>query len=84
MRRREFITLIGGAALARPFAVNAQEPGRSYRLGALHTSPREAPHHLVLLDELGRSGFIEGQNLTVDRSGYGLQPEQFAEHAAFG
>jgi hypothetical protein len=42
MRRREFITLIGGAAAAWPLAARAQEPGL-YRLSGLHTAPHDAP-----------------------------------------
>ncbi len=86
MRRREFITLVGGAAAAlsilRPRATRAQEPGRNYRLGGVHTSPRNAPHHVALFEELRRAGFIEGQNLAVDGHGYGLRTERFEEHAA--
>ena len=82
MRRREFITLLGGAAAAWPVAVRAQEPGRIYRVGGLHASPRDAPHHLALFDELRRLGFIEGQNLVVDAAGYGMSAERFAVHAA--
>jgi len=65
-----------------PRAVRAQEPGRTYRLGGLHSSPRDAPHHVALFEELRRAGFIEGQNLTVDGHGYGLRVERFEEHAA--
>jgi putative ABC transport system substrate-binding protein len=82
MRRREFITLVGGAAAAWPFAVRAQEPGRIYRLGALQLSPRSLPNHVAFYAELQRRGFIEGQNLVVDERGYGLHVEQLADHAA--
>ena len=82
MKRREFITLLGGAVAAWPLAARAQEPGRIYRLGAVLASPRDAPYHVALFDELRRVGFIEGQNLTVDGRGYGLHVEQFEEHAA--
>ena len=42
---------------------------------------RDAPHYVALFDELRRLGFSEGQNLTIDWRGYGLQPEQFSEIA---
>ena len=79
MKRRDFITLLGGAAAAWPLAVHAQEPGRIYRLGSVHASPRDAPYHVALFGELRRLGFIEGQ---FDGHGYGLRVEQFGEHAA--
>src|SRR5262245_31823897 len=82
MRRREFITLLGGAAAGWPVAARAQEPGRTYRLGSLHLSPRDAPHHVAIFQEVLRLGFIEGQNRVVDVRGYGLRIEQLAEHAA--
>jgi ABC-type uncharacterized transport system substrate-binding protein len=81
MRRRNFIALLGGAA-AWPLAARAQQPGRIYRLGCLHASPRDAPHHVALFDELRQLGFTEGQNLVVDLKGYGLSAEQFDQHAA--
>src|SRR5262245_8447237 len=81
MNRREFITLLGGAA-AWPFVAQGQEPGRIYRLGALFASPRDAPHYVALFDELRRLGFVEGQNLVIDAAGYGLPPERMEVHAA--
>ena len=74
MKRRELLGLLGGAVVAWPLAVCAQEQGRTYRLGSLHFSPRSAPHHVALFAELKRQGFIAGQNLWVDERGYGLHP----------
>ena len=76
MRRREFIGLLSGAA-AWPVVARAQDLGRHYRLGGLTPSPRDAPHYAALFAELRRLGFSEGQNLSVDWRGYGIQPEQF-------
>jgi putative ABC transport system substrate-binding protein len=80
MRRRELITLLGGAAVW-PLAARAQEPGRVYRISTLHQAPHDAPQHLAFFAEMHRLGFIEGQNLVVDRRGYGLRVEQFSEFA---
>jgi len=80
MTRREIITLLG-VALVWPLAVNAQEPGRTYRLGGLTPSPRDGPHYNALFDELRRLGIVEGQNLTVDWRGYGFRIEQFPDIA---
>ena len=76
MRRREFIALMG-ASVTWPFAAMAQEPGRTYRLGNLFASPRSSPNQAAFFDGLRRLGFIEGQNLLVDESGYELRVEQF-------
>lgn len=81
MRRREFVTLLGGAA-AWPLAARAQEAGRVYHLGDLHLSPRNAPWNAALFDAVKVDGFIDGQNLLVDEQGFGLQVGQLAEHAA--
>jgi putative ABC transport system substrate-binding protein len=82
MKRREFITLLGGSAAAWPFFARGQEPGRIYRIGVLLPSPRDAPHYVALFDELRRLGFIEGGNLMIDAAGFGLPPERMEVHAA--
>ena len=82
MRRRDFITLVGGAAATWPLSLRAQEAGRTYRIGGMSPSPRTAPYNAAILDELRRFGFVEGQNLTVDWLGYGLNVDPVPEFAA--
>jgi putative tryptophan/tyrosine transport system substrate-binding protein len=67
MRRREFITLLGGAATAWPSAVRAQSPANPV-IGFLGlTSPQEfAPLAAAFGQGLGETGFVEGQNVTVE------------------
>jgi putative ABC transport system substrate-binding protein len=81
MRRRDFITLLGGAAVAKPFAARAQEPSRIYRLGSLFGSQRTAPYHVAIFEALRQNGFVDGQNLLTDPHGYGLRVDQVAAHA---
>jgi putative tryptophan/tyrosine transport system substrate-binding protein len=76
MRRRKFITVLGGAA-AWPLAARAQEPGRTYRLGCLLPATRDTP---LFFDELRRHGFIEGQNLTVEYRAYGLHVDLISQY----
>jgi hypothetical protein len=71
MNRREFITLIGGAA-AWPLATRAQEQGRTYRLGAVIPVGREHPAIVAFFDELRLFGFIENENLTVIPGGFNI------------
>jgi putative ABC transport system substrate-binding protein len=82
MRRREFMTLLGGVALAWPLAARAQEPGHVYRLGVLHQLPRTAAQFARLVDGLRRQGFIEGRNLVVDPAGFGSNAQQYHARVA--
>ena len=81
MRRRKLIVLLGGAFLASPLQAHGQQPGRTYRIGGLQSSPRDAPQIIALFDELRRLGFIEGQNLIIDPRGFGLRYGQFPQAA---
>jgi putative ABC transport system substrate-binding protein len=71
MRRREFITLIGGAAATWPVAARAQQQGeRMRRIGVLMGWP-ESYHQAqswvaALRDELQKLGWTEGRNIAID------------------
>jgi ABC-type uncharacterized transport system substrate-binding protein len=82
MRRRDFISLIGGAAATWPLTAHTQQASRTFRLGVLSLSPRNAPWITALFDALKSDGFIAGQNLTVDDQGFSLRVDQLAEHAS--
>jgi ABC-type uncharacterized transport system substrate-binding protein len=73
MRRREFIALVGGAAVVWPLAARAQQAGRTYRLGVLHNQGPQSMQFPPFYDELRRLGFVEGQNLIVDSRGYAVR-----------
>ena len=68
MRRREFITLLGGAA-AWPFVARAQQAGKVYRIGFLANDPAipAQPAGRAFLDGLRETGFVEGTNVVIDR-----------------
>jgi putative ABC transport system substrate-binding protein len=68
--------------VAWPLAARAQVAGRTYRLGVLAPFPRDHPWNLVLLDELRRRGFIEGQNLTIVYRDFGPHADLISEYAA--
>ena len=81
MRRRKFITLLGGAAAAWPIAARAQESGRIYRLGFAIPVGRDSPAITAFFDELRLAGFIEGQNLSVVPNGFGVHNDRLTEQA---
>ncbi len=89
MRRREFITLVGGA-VAWPHAVLAQQLGKVHRIALVHPSAPVAeltetgadPDWRVFFEELRRLGYIEGQNLVVERYSGGGRTEHYAELVA--
>jgi putative ABC transport system substrate-binding protein len=70
MRRREFITLVGGAAAAWPFAARAQQPERMRRVGALMSQGADDAHaqvrYAAFLQGLQQFGWEVGRNLRID------------------
>src|SRR5262245_3435419 len=68
MRRRNFISLVGGAAVW-PLAARAQQVDKIYRIGFLASFPAipTQPAGRAFLDGLRENGFIEGQNVIIER-----------------
>jgi putative ABC transport system substrate-binding protein len=74
IKRREFITLLGGAAAVssslRPSAAHAQPGERVRRIGVLSTAadgdPYQKANLAALLDGLAKLGWVEGRNLRID------------------
>ena len=67
MRRREFVSLFGGAAVAWPLAARAQQPGMPV-VGFLHTQSAESFRFQTdpFRNGLVESGFIQGRNVAVE------------------
>ena len=71
MRRREFITLLTGAAMAGPRLAQAQ-PSKVYRLATLNSGAPfadKSPFGAILVRVLGERGYTLGQNLTFEPHG---------------
>jgi putative ABC transport system substrate-binding protein len=65
MRRREFIMLLGGAAVGWPLAARAQQP-RMLRVGFAGIQSREASNYVAFLKRMAELGYQEGRNLTFE------------------
>ena len=90
LRRREFLALLGVFAFGLPFSARAQKPGRSYRIAMVHPNrateemteggPNQA--YRAFFQELRRLGYVEGENLIVERYSGGGRAAAYAELAA--
>jgi putative tryptophan/tyrosine transport system substrate-binding protein len=80
MKRREFVTLVGGFAAAWPLIALAQQPKKIPRVGVLwHAgNAREEAEYLGALTKAFRDlGYVEGKNIELDHRFPAEQPERF-------
>jgi putative tryptophan/tyrosine transport system substrate-binding protein len=68
VNRREFISLLGGAACAWPLASRAQQTGKRSRVGYLGTSSPSLERQLVdaFRQRLRELGHVEGENIAIE------------------
>jgi putative tryptophan/tyrosine transport system substrate-binding protein len=87
MRRREIVAFLG-AVVAWPLAAGAQPAGKVYRIAVVHPAmpvgdmtEAKNPNYKALFSELRRLGYIEGQNLVVERRSAEGHNTRFPEFA---
>jgi putative ABC transport system substrate-binding protein len=81
MKRRELISILGGAAMAAPQVAIAQTSNRTFRLGVLTPGPPlgvDSANAKVLLGAMALHGYTLGRNLTYEARGAGGQNAKLA------
>jgi len=83
MRRRAFITLLGGAAATWPLATRAQQPGKVPAIGFLGANPSiESYRVAAFVQRLRELAWIDGRNLAIEYRWAEGRNERYAENAA--
>ena len=74
---RILLALVAGILLI-PLDASAQPSAKVYRIGMLETSPPDlrSPSQVAFYEELRKRGYVEGQNLVVERRNAAGQPDQ--------
>ena len=83
MRRREFITLVGGTAVSWPLAAYAQQPGKLPTIGFLGTTTASAwgPWTAAFVQRLRELGWTEGRTIAIEYRWADARSERFTEIA---
>jgi hypothetical protein len=89
MKRRDFITLLGGAAAAWPLTARTQQPATQHRIAIFHpaipatllTETGGGSAWRAFFAELRRLGYIEGENLIIERYSAEGHHERYADLA---
>jgi ABC-type uncharacterized transport system substrate-binding protein len=86
VRRREFITLLGGAAAAWPLAARAQQPDRVRRIGVLHTTGADnldgQARNAAFLQGLQQLGWNDGRNVKIETRWSAADAERIRSYVA--
>ena len=85
MKRREFMSLLGGAAAAWPLAARGQQAGKIPTVGYLWhaASPQEeVPYFGALQEGFARLGYADGRNIKLEHRFPNETPERFKSMAA--
>src|SRR5258706_11396164 len=82
MKRRDFITLVGGAAIAWPLAADAQQKGKLPLIGVLNPGPTDTPGTAGFYDGLRELGYTEGLNIAIERRYGDWNADRFQQLAA--
>ena len=84
MKRREFITLLGGAAAAWPLAARAQQAGKVWRIGFLLSAPRSPTpgFYAAFVQGMHELGYVEGKDFIIEWRSVEGRYERFPELAA--
>jgi putative tryptophan/tyrosine transport system substrate-binding protein len=86
MRRREFITLLGGAAVAWPLAARGQQPERMRRIGVLLNLAADDPESqrrmTAFVQGLQQLGWTDGRNVRIDTRSGAADPDRIRRYAA--
>jgi ABC-type uncharacterized transport system substrate-binding protein len=86
MRRREFVTLLGGAAAAWPAGARAQQDERMRRIGVLMASAADDPvsqaRFAAFLQGMSRLGWTDDRNVRIDTRWATTNADDLRRHAA--
>jgi ABC-type uncharacterized transport system substrate-binding protein len=79
LKRRDFITLLGGAAAVWPLAARAQQPGKLPRVGYIRAgTPNNDPFREEFVRGMRDLGYVEGRNIAYEFRHYGDDVESIA------
>jgi putative ABC transport system substrate-binding protein len=82
MRRRQFLGVLGGAATAWPLAAPAQQPMPVVGYLSARSARTDGPMMAAFTQGLGEGGYVDGQNVTIERRWGEGQVDRIPAHAA--